>query len=49
MAAYGRLPSRRHVRELDWSYRIGEVVAAEEPSGVLATGCCVAGTVQAIG
>jgi hypothetical protein len=31
VAAYGRLPSRRHVRELDWSYRIGEVVAAEEP------------------
>jgi hypothetical protein len=31
VAAYGRLPSRRHIRELDWSYRIGEVVAAEEP------------------
>ena len=41
VAAYGRLPSRRHVRELDWSYRIGEVVAAEEPR-VLATGCCAA-------
>jgi hypothetical protein len=31
VAAYGRLPNRRHVRELDWSYSIGEVVAAEEP------------------
>ena len=31
VAAYGRLPTRRHVRELDWSYAIGEVVAAEEP------------------
>jgi hypothetical protein len=31
VAAYGRLPNRRHVRALDWSYSIGEVVAAEEP------------------
>jgi hypothetical protein len=31
VAAYGRLPTRRHIRELDWSYSIGEVVAAEEP------------------
>jgi hypothetical protein len=31
VAAYSRLPDRRHVRALDWSYSIGEVVAAEEP------------------
>jgi hypothetical protein len=31
VAAYGRLPNRRHVRELDWTYSIREVVAAEEP------------------
>jgi hypothetical protein len=31
VAAYGRLPNRRLVRELDWSYRIDEIVAADEP------------------
>jgi len=31
VAAYGRLPDRRHVRALDWSYSIKEIVAAEEP------------------
>ena len=31
VAAYARLPNRRRVRELDWSYRIGEIVAAEDP------------------
>jgi hypothetical protein len=31
LAAYARLPNRRRVRELDWSYRVGEIVAAEDP------------------
>jgi hypothetical protein len=31
IAAYGRLPNRPLVRELHWSHRVGEIVAAEEP------------------
>jgi hypothetical protein len=31
VAAYGRLSNRRRVRELDWNYSVGEIVAAEDP------------------